>query len=80
MNKIIEIEEWFLIWPDNEEEKCDSPEEAMEIIEGVAEQYNVHVSWLPNQRDTGFGLEKMAVLEGREEDIEKFLDYVDRFV
>jgi hypothetical protein len=68
-----EREAWFLIWPDREEDRSDSPEETMAEIADGASEFGIMLSWTPQTRDTGFGLEKRAILTGSEQSLEDFL-------
>jgi len=70
-----EKEQWFLLWPDREEDRSGSLlEEAMAEISARASECGITLFWTPQSRDTGFGLERKAILRGREEDLEIYLN------
>lgn len=49
----------------------------IETINYIAKLSNVEIEWTSRKRDTGFGLEQLAFISGKRDDIELFLEIVN---
>lgn len=55
-------------------------EDYIETINFVAESSDVKIEWSSQKRDTGFGLEQLAFISGKRDDIEFFLEKLDVYL
>jgi hypothetical protein len=51
-----------------------------ETINSIARLSDVKIEWSSQKRDTGFGLEQLAFISGKRDDIEFFLKKVDEIL
>ena len=76
---VVDLDVWFLVQPDS----GDLVEYGFDVcneIECLAIDNGVLLEWYSETRDTGFGLERLARIKGLEEDVDRFLMFVNSWV
>jgi hypothetical protein len=77
---LVNMDIWFLTKPDADEYKEMTEKEIMKQIEYLAKENNITLTWYWDTRDTGFGLERYAFVEGYNDDLNRFLKQVNDWV
>jgi len=77
---LVNMDYWFLVKPDSSDYCGLSEDDIIKEINYLANQNDIRIQWYWNTRDTGFGLERLAFVEGHESDIHRFLKQVNDWV